>query len=389
MKINSFTPYLIICFLFSISVNLFGQVQDSTSIEPKSKISFRDPVDNAFDMSSFLLEHHGLLPVPTIITEPALGYGGGGALVYFHTRKKQYDTYVAPDLSGILGMGTENGTWGVGAFHMHTFGEDRVRTLALVVKPDISYKYYGNNSAILSKYPVTVNLDSWYIMMRAKVRVATTKFFVGATYSYFRSDITLDTIPRNTIVNDLIKRLNVNSVRSTLEPTIVYDNRDNVFTPTRGINAELSLSYSAEWLGSDDNYKVFNTNFYAYQPVSEKLFSGFRFQGSYLLGDAPFYAYPYINLRGIPLMRYQSDNTVVAETEWRYNVYKRLSVLAFTGAGKAFPTASEFNDADWAYTIGTGFRYQIARLLGIHMGTDFAWGNGEDFAFYVVFGSSW
>ena len=69
-------------------LKLYGQ-NDSTKFESgKKKLSFRDPEDNAFDMSSFLLEHRGLLPVPVIITEPAIGYGGGAALLYFHNRKK-------------------------------------------------------------------------------------------------------------------------------------------------------------------------------------------------------------------------------------------------------------------------------------------------------------
>jgi outer membrane translocation and assembly module TamA len=170
---------------------------------------------------------------------------------------------------------------------------------------------------------------------------------------------------------------------------IVYDNRDNVFTPTSGYSAELSLNYSGKWLGASENYMTLHTNFYGYVPILPKLFSGWRFNGSYLIGEAPFYAYPFVQLRGIAAMRYQSDNVLVAETEWRYNVYKRWSLIGFSGVGKAFHDFDSFNDIDISYNLGTGFRYKLARLLGVHMGTDFAWGNGKDFAFYIVFGSSW
>ena len=88
-------------------------------------------------------------------------------------------------------------------------------------------------------------------------------------------------------------------------------------------------------------------------------------------------------------MRYQGDNTMVAETEWTFNVYKRWSLVAFTGGGKAFNDFTNFGSFDWAYTFGTGFRYNVARVLGVNMGADFALGNGRDFAFYIVFGSSW
>ncbi|WP_075603572.1 BamA/TamA family outer membrane protein [Saccharicrinis aurantiacus] len=367
------------------------QAQNDSITSPskkKGKISMRDPVDNSFDLSSFLLEHRGLLPVPMIITEPAVGYGGGGALLYFHTRKKEYKTYVPPNVSGIAGFGTENKTWGAGAFHSHIFGENRVRTITAVFKPDVWINYYGNNNPILSKNPINLNMDAWLIYQSVQYRLSTSKFYIGASYLYFNNQMRIDTIPGKPLVNEIIKRLEKKSVISTLKPMIEYDSRDNVFTPTKGIDAILAYNYSAKWLGADEDYGVIDTDIKGFVPFGDKTYSTWKFTGSYLVGDAPFYAYPFIQMRGIPAMRYQSDNVMVAETEWRYNVYKRWSLVGFTGAGKAFQSFDTFEEIDWAYTIGTGFRYEIARMLGVHMGTDFAWGNGEDFAFYIVFGSS-
>jgi len=53
------------------------------------KETFRDSVDNAFDLCKFLLELHGYLPIISPITEPALGYGAIGAAVYFIPKKEQ------------------------------------------------------------------------------------------------------------------------------------------------------------------------------------------------------------------------------------------------------------------------------------------------------------
>ena len=46
-----------------------------------SKISLRDSTDHAIDMSDFLLNKKGFLLVPSIITEPAVGYGAFAAAV--------------------------------------------------------------------------------------------------------------------------------------------------------------------------------------------------------------------------------------------------------------------------------------------------------------------
>ncbi|MEH6471882.1 MAG: hypothetical protein V7752_11575 [Halopseudomonas sp.] len=43
-----------------------------------------DPKDGLFDTRQFLASKSGFLPVPIIITEPAVGYGAGTALAFFH-----------------------------------------------------------------------------------------------------------------------------------------------------------------------------------------------------------------------------------------------------------------------------------------------------------------
>ena len=49
--------------------------------KPSFMAQFKDPEDGAFDMAQFLLSKHGFLVVPIVITEPAIGYGGGVSLV--------------------------------------------------------------------------------------------------------------------------------------------------------------------------------------------------------------------------------------------------------------------------------------------------------------------
>lgn len=53
------------------------------------KGTFRDTIDNAFDISKFLLELNGFLPIISPITEPAVGYGTIGVGVYFISKEEQ------------------------------------------------------------------------------------------------------------------------------------------------------------------------------------------------------------------------------------------------------------------------------------------------------------
>ena len=46
-------------------------------------VRLTDPGDGMLDLSEHLLEHRGILPVPIVITEPAVGYGGGLVGIFF------------------------------------------------------------------------------------------------------------------------------------------------------------------------------------------------------------------------------------------------------------------------------------------------------------------
>ena len=53
----------------------------------KSKISYLDSLDHKFDMSDILIDAKGFIPVPIIVTEPALGGLGGGIVPVFITKR--------------------------------------------------------------------------------------------------------------------------------------------------------------------------------------------------------------------------------------------------------------------------------------------------------------
>jgi len=250
-----------------------------------------------------------------------------------------------------MGFATQNKSWFVGGFHFHVWGPDKIRYLGAIGKPYINYDYYGNNNDYLSNNPAELNLDAFALLQRVQVRTAKTNLFV--------------------------------------QPMINWDSRDNIFTTTKGLNTGVEFTYNATWLGADETFYKLNTFFLGYQPVTSRLYSAWRFDGYFMLGDAPLYALPYVALRGVPTMRYQSDNTMLVETEWRLRIQKKWSVNVFTGTGKAFSTFDTFSSATLVYNYGFGFKYELARLFDMHMGIDFAWSNTGDFAFYIIMGSPW
>lgn len=386
------TACVVLIFISLLFTNIaIAQDNDSTNTrnEKQHKPRFKDPIDGAFDISSFILDHEGFMPVPFVITEPAVGYGGGAALLFFQKQKKKYDVEVPPNITGVAGLGTQNKTWMAGVFHFHVWGPDKVRYLGALGRIVINIKYYGNNNEYLDENPVNFKLNAWAIAQRVQVRIARSNLFLGGSYVFFTSDNTVDTLPDKPLINKIIKKLGGRSTLSMLQPIVNWDSRNNIFTPTKGFNTGLIFNYNATWLGADENFYELNPYFLAYQPISKKIFSGWRFEGNFMMGDPPLYALPFIILRGVPAMRYQSNNTLLVETQWDFIVYKRWSLDVFGGTGKAFPSFNEFGSSQWVYNYGVGFRYELARQLGMRVGLDFAFSNNKEFAFYIIFGSAW
>ena len=80
-----------------------------------------DAEDGKVDISDYLSGATGFLPVPIIITEPAVGFGVGAAVAYFHPPKElDQDLHPhqgPPSISVGFAAGTDNGTSLFGGAH--------------------------------------------------------------------------------------------------------------------------------------------------------------------------------------------------------------------------------------------------------------------------------
>jgi hypothetical protein len=367
---------LVLAFIF------LNQILFSQNI-PKKVSVFRDSTDNAYDMSTWLINKKGLLLIPTIITEPAVGYGAAAAAVFFHSSYTK--KHGPPSMTGILGGATQNGTWMAGIFHVGYWKQDRLRYAGALLRTNANLGFYGSgNYEMFADGSVNLNLDAWVLLQQLKSRIGESSFFIGGKYTYLNTENTFE-VPVD------YPEFTGESFKSTLSEASVlfnYDTRNNVFTPSNGFFIQLTGTYSDTWFGGDALYGRINIDAIGYFSASKKLNVGLRYGSNFTYGDVPFYARPMVQMRGVPLMKYQDKNTTLMETEVSWDVYKRWSLLAFTGLGNAYSSMSEFNEGKSVHTIGSGFRYLVARKFGAKMGMDFA-KSGDDFAFYLTFGSAW
>jgi hypothetical protein len=123
-------------------------------------------------------------------------------------------------------------------------------------------------------------------------------------------------------------------------------------------------------------------------PLHSRLYLGLRADAAASFGNEPFYLRPFVSLRGAPILRYQGEEVAQIEAELRWQFWRRFSVVGFIGGGAAWNDFERFDSTQSVLTGGTGLRYELARVFGIHMGLDVAFGP-DNTAVYIQVGSAW
>jgi hypothetical protein len=342
--------------------------------------------DGWFDVSSFLNEKYGFLPIVVPITEPAVGYGAAGGLMFLdQPMARTANGFDRPNISIVGGFGTENNSWGTAVGDFRTWQGGRLQTLAGLLYASVNLDFYGvGEDTALEDTPLRYALEPFGGAVQGKYRLSNPRLWVGLSYALVETRVLFEAPEGTPGLPDFDRDSDVGG----LTPSFTFDTRDNIFTPTRGTFVEASLGYFDDWLGSDDEFERARILAMHFWPLPHRLYLGARLDTAAAFGDAPFYLEPFVSLRGAPVLRYQGETIAQLEAELRWQFYKRLSVVGFAGAGQAWNGFAHQDDSQSVGTGGAGFRYELAREYGIHAGVDVAFGP-DGTAYYLQIGSAW
>ena len=371
---------------------------------------FYDPLDGMLDLSQYLSENaYGFLPVPIIITDPAVDGGLGMIGLLFHETEEEKEArleamttasnaaahLIPPSVSAIAGAYTGNDSYFLGGGHMGFFNKGKIRYVGGAGYGDINIDFYGFGNIGLIK-PIELKTKASLIMQSIKFQLADSRLFLGPTHRYIEAELSpknlgdlIENIPPE-YQDPIAKLLTQNVTTSGVGFTMEYDSRNNVFSPTAGLNYKLDYLWFDERVGSDIDYNLTEASGLHYFEHGNHWRSAFRIEVNYADSNAllPPYATPSIKLRGIPSARYQGKSVAMSEAELTYQFNVRFGVNIFAGLGKASNNFSELGSSASRINRGVGFRYLIARRYGFNMGLDVAKGP-EETVFYIQAGSSW
>jgi len=342
------------------------------------------------------------LPIPVVLTEPAFGYGLGVALAYFHPEKKSTeasglennqsvhtlnslsssasDQKPPPTITSVAGGYTANDTWATAVAHSASWRNDTIRYTGGLAYANVNSDFY------ILDIPFGFNLKGTAFYQDIKFRLGKSRLFLGGKLVVLKTDSLFDVSVGEQETK--IELGEISAKNTGIAAQLTFDGRDNVFTPNHGEFFQLDVWRYDKSFGGDYDYWSGKLKLLSFLQLHPKFVLGLRFDVAAVDGTAPFYAYPWVSLRGIPAMRYQGDSAGAVEAEVRWNVLPRWAVVGFTGAGNVDGDDPSFTTEDKVYAGGAGVRYFMMRDMGLWLGVDLA-GGPEDVYAYITIGQAW
>ena len=224
-----------------------GEQDGSTS-------KFRDPEDGKFDISQVLLDSLvGFMPIPIIITEPAVDNGLGIAGVFFHKAKADQmqpgdDNLILPNISVVAAAYTGNDSWLVGGGHLRNWAKDHYRYEIMGGYANVNLDWYGDGNIPVPDDGLRFNVEGALLDQVFLMRVGKSRWYLGPALRVVSSDVLFD--------------LGLPVELPPVEDTVVgasavalYENLDYRFSPRNGFQTEWKATVNSEKIGSDYDFE--------------------------------------------------------------------------------------------------------------------------------------
>jgi hypothetical protein len=355
-----------------------------------------DSLDLKLDMSNTLIYKRGFIPMFMPITEPAVGLGAVVAPMFMSIPKGGIElmrkgVFVLPNIYSAFAGATTNGTWLAGGMYMGNWKLGKYRYLGIFGFARPLWKYYGSGSYnIPTESYLDMTTSSIVFVQKMQFRFRHSKSFLGLMYRLAALENSTDF---NLTRLDTLLTAQFNSKTGGLGAVYTYDGLDNLLSPRKGQFVNLNLTLYNKYFLSDFDFVGWDVKVLQYFKISD-LSLGIKLQQTGVSEDAPFYNLPFISNRGVAVMRYQGNQVFMTEFQANYLIgpakagIKRWDLVTFFGTGQRGDYFDEMFKSEVIWSEGAGFRYLIARKLGLQVGMDVAHSPGQ-WAAYVVFGNSW
>lgn len=189
-------------------------------------------------------------------------------------------------------------------------------------------------------------------------------------------------------LNDLLSEVRgrTGSHTSGIGPNLIFDFRNNPFSPTKGYFFELSYIPHSRRFQSEYDYHELLVDARKYFEFSQSQFVGIQVLGHFSQGEVPLRELPRLGgsniMRGMIYGRYRNNNMAALQAEYRKGLNRFLKIAAFGSGGLVSESFRHFTPEHIHYTYGLGLRILINKKKSLYSRIDIARSSEGNYALY-------
>ena len=169
--------------------------------------------------------------------------------------------------------------------------------------------------------------------------------------------------------------------------SLVYDNRDNLTNPHRGIYLNLKQMFRPEFMGNDYAFSTTHFRFDAYQRLSKGTILAEDFGANLNFGNPSWGMMAELggtsSMRGYYEGRYRDKHSLEATVELRQHVWKRNGIVVWAGVGTVFPKFSALRSRQILPNAGVGYRWEFKKNVNVRLDYGFGKSGQSGFLFNI------
>jgi len=327
----------------------------------------------------------------------------GGVVSVAYTTKNQLIIFIKTNSYTSNDNMFLQGDWRFYLYSQPTFGlgTNAPDTVAL---PSTIHWMGADTKDYNGAYPMKYNYIKLNEIVNFKI---ITNLYIGVGYQlddyYSINDqlLKLDTIPMQVTPHYLYSKKHgfdtTQYAISGLSLNVLYDSRDNLINPYKGIYANINYRYNFTFLGSSQESSSLWTEFRTYVGLSKKnprhLIAFWLFGDFIMTGHIPYLALPSLGEdqrarsgRGYVNSRFRGEDLIYGEVEYRFPILPCSQILG----GVFFINATTTSNRDrnvgiFKYiqpAVGIGLRVMVNKYFRTNVNFDFAIG-GQSKGFYL------
>lgn len=169
--------------------------------------------------------------------------------------------------------------------------------------------------------------------------------------------------------------------------SLVYDNRDNLTNPHRGIYLNLKQMFRPRFMGNDYAFSTTKFRCDSYQQLGEGTVLAEDLGANFNFGNPSWGMMANLggtsSMRGYYEGRYRDKHSLEATVELRQHVWKRNGIVVWAGAGTVFPKFSELRSNRILPNVGVGYRWEFKKNVNVRLDYGFGKSGQSGFLFNI------